>query len=229
MSPFISCEHATFYVPREYRKWFAAEPSILRTHEGVDRGARKIARALGHALQTPLWMGSVSRLLVDLNRSIDNPQIFSRFVSSDAAIPQHLLACFYYPYRDAVGEWVRSQIATGLVVHFGIHSFTPDFPGSERNFDLGLLYDPANSLEIALAHEMGNCIETQGHFSLRHNQPYLGTDDGLTTALRRRFAGSYAGIEIEVNQALVDDKDRMQFLVQQLRQAIEQATLQIKV
>jgi hypothetical protein len=36
---------------------------------------------------------------------------------------------------------------------------------------------------------------------VRRNYPYRGWSDGLTTALRRRFAErAYVGIELEVNQ-----------------------------
>ncbi|HEX8011112.1 MAG TPA: hypothetical protein VF814_09280 [Casimicrobiaceae bacterium] len=36
---------------------------------------------------------------------------------------------------------------------------------------------------------------------VRPNYPYAGNADGLTTYLRRRFpAGSYLGIELEINQ-----------------------------
>jgi predicted N-formylglutamate amidohydrolase len=225
----LTCEHATFYIPSEYRSWYAAQRSVLRTHEGIDFGARRLAQQLQRALQAPLFSGEVSRLLVDLNRSIDHPQIFSRFVPKDAALRQDLLTRFYHPYRNAVKEWVQSQTASGFVAHFGIHSFTPDFPGSERKFDLGLLYDPANPFEISLVRAMEKVILMQGAFSLRHNQPYLGAGDGLTTDLRKEFGNPYAGIEVEVNQALVDDKDKMQLLTQLLRKAIAQATAQLGV
>ena len=36
---------------------------------------------------------------------------------------------------------------------------------------------------------------------VRRNYPYLGTADGLTTCLRKRFAPrAYLGIELEINQ-----------------------------
>lgn len=222
MAILLTCEHATFYIPREYRSWYATERSVLRTHEGIDFGARWLARQLQLSLKASLFSASVSRLLVDLNRSIDHPQLFSRFVPQDDLLRQELLARYYHPYRTAVKDWVQSQLATKLVVHFGIHSFTPTFPGSDRNFDLGLLYDPANLLEASLVREIEALIHAGGNFALRHNQPYLGTDDGLTTELRKSFGGRYGGIEIELNQRLVDDRDKMQALATLLPVAIEQ-------
>ena len=223
MTILLTCEHATFYIPPEYRRWYALQRSVLRTHEGIDFGARWLARQLQVSLKASLFSASVSRLLVDLNRSIDHPQLFSRFVPKDTLLRQALLARYYHPYRAAVLNWVQSQIATELVVHFGIHSFTPIFPGSDRKFDLGLLYDPSSLLEASLVREIEALIPAGGLFSLRHNQPYLGTDDGLTTALRTGFGSRYGGIEIEVNQRLVDDRDKMRALAEWLPAAIAQA------
>jgi predicted N-formylglutamate amidohydrolase len=45
------------------------------------------------------------------------------------------------------------------------------------------------------------------------NEPYLGTDDGLTTHLRTVFpAAGYAGIEIEVRQGLVASEHQQQVI-----------------
>jgi predicted N-formylglutamate amidohydrolase len=44
---------------------------------------------------------------------------------------------------------------------------------------------------------------------VRRNAPYRGRDDGLPTALRRRFAPRhYLGVELEVSQALLADPRR---------------------
>jgi hypothetical protein len=44
---------------------------------------------------------------------------------------------------------------------------------------------------------------------VRRNYPYAGKADGLTSHLRRRFApGAYVGIELEVNQRIVNSAGR---------------------
>jgi hypothetical protein len=51
------------------------------------------------------------------------------------------------------------------------------------------------------------------HLRVRRNRPYRGTSDGLTTHLRRRFAAKdYAGIELELNQALLGKKGEIALL-----------------
>lgn len=46
---------------------------------------------------------------------------------------------------------------------------------------------------------------------MRRNSLYRGTDDGLTTMLPKHFAdGTYAGIEIEINQKHLRKRSREQ-------------------
>jgi predicted N-formylglutamate amidohydrolase len=96
----------------------------------------------------------------------------------------------------------RSTARGDRVVHVAVHSFTPSLRGVRRNADLGLLYDPARSGELALARRWRAALrEVAPELCVRMNYPYRGTSDGIQTELRRRFgARDYVGIEIEVNQ-----------------------------
>ena len=43
---------------------------------------------------------------------------------------------------------------------------------------------------------------------IRRNYPYLGKTDGFTSFLRKKYSAKfYAGIEIEINQALLFSED----------------------
>jgi hypothetical protein len=58
---------------------------------------------------------------------------------------------------------------------------------------------------------------------IRRNYPYRGWTDGLTTALRGRFpATRYAGIEIEVNQALLRNPVAWKRVRRALAEAVRQ-------
>ena len=69
-----------------------------------------------------------------------------------------------------------------------------------RDFDVGLLYDPAREAEVGLAAQWARAMRSGGSVRVRRNRPYRGTADGLTTTLRRRFGPRYLGIELELNQ-----------------------------
>jgi hypothetical protein len=77
--------------------------------------------------------------------------------------------------------------------------------GEERNADLGLLYDPQRSWEHSVARRWQGLLVVENQtLRVRRNYPDRGTADGLTTALRKRHgAALYAGLELELGQAMV--------------------------
>src|SRR5664280_2584857 len=72
----ITCEHGGNRIPRTYRDLFHAHQAQLDTHRGFDPGALIMARALATEFAAPLVASTVSRLLVDLNRSIGHPCLY---------------------------------------------------------------------------------------------------------------------------------------------------------
>lgn len=207
VSLLVTCEHGGNRIPARYRHLFKGREALLETHRGYDAGALLMARELAAAFEAPLLMSTVSRLLVDLNRSPGHPRLFSEATrGAPAEMRREILARHYLPYRGQVESHVARAIAKGRrVVHIASHSFTPVLDGEVRDADIGLLYDPQRPGELAL------CLAWQAALKraapglrVRRNYPYRGTSDGLTVHLRRRFAKqAYAGIELEINQRRV--------------------------
>lgn len=203
----VSCEHAACRIPQRYRPLFRHARRALASHRGWDPGAAELGRTVARRLDTVLLAARWSRLLVELNRSVGHPRLFSEFsrVLSPTERTELLAAC-YFPHRERVREAVRQQLAAGRrVIHLGVHSFTPVLQGEVRRADVGLLYDPRRAWERQLCEAWRQALR-QGRpdLRIRRNYPYLGQADGLTTAFRREFSDAqYAGIEVEVNQAWV--------------------------
>jgi predicted N-formylglutamate amidohydrolase len=203
----ITCEHGGNRIPAEYRTLFRGQALLLTTHRGYDHGALVVARALARELDAPLVSSTTSRLLVDLNRSIGHPRLFSAATrAAPAATRARIVAEHYRPYRERVERLVARSVARGArVIHVSSHSFTPELDGRKRHADVGLLYDPARLAEVELCARWKACLASNAPaLRVRRNYPYAGKGDGLTAHLRRRFPDhAYAGIEIEVNQAIV--------------------------
>jgi predicted N-formylglutamate amidohydrolase len=161
---------------------------------------------MAQALGAPLFASRTTRLLVDLNRSIGHPALFSRLSArAPTTVKTAILERHYFPFRDEVEAFMGSAVAEGLrVVHISSHSFTPVLNGRVRNADLGLLYDPRRGGERLLCRNWQRAIrgrDSPSHLKVRLNYPYRGTADGFTVHLRRRFhEDSYLGIELEINQ-----------------------------
>ena len=200
----LTCEHGGNRVPREYAALFRGAGAVLRTHRGFDAGALSLARALARRLGAPLHAVETTRLLVDPNRSPDNPAVFSQWTRALPARERRvLLACHHAPHRRRVEQAIRALGRGGVpVVHVAVHSFTPRFRSRVRTTDIGLLYDPRRRFERELAGRWQKELRAVlPGWRIRRNDPYRGTSDGLTTVLRRRFPdAAYAGIELEVNQ-----------------------------
>ena len=217
----VTCEHGGNRIPPGYAPLFRGWKRVLASHRGHDAGALLMARDIAAALRAPLVASTVSRLVVDLNRSLSNRNAWSDATRGlPAADKERIAALHYLPYRSRVEAIVGDAVADGhRVIHLSSHSFTPVLDGDVRTADVGLLYDPARPGEVAMAARWKALLAAHApSLRVRRNYPYAGKNDGLTSALRRRFpAAGYVGIEIEVNQAIVLGAPRPW---QRLRQAV---------
>jgi predicted N-formylglutamate amidohydrolase len=200
----VSCEHGGNRIPRTYRSLFLGQRARLQSHLGYDPGALALARDFAAALKAELFYSTVSRLLVDLNRSLGHPRLFSRSTKrAPRAVREAILDRHYLPHRKGLEERVSAEVARGQrVVHLSCHSFTPRLGGVTRRADVGLLYDPRRAVESALCEAWrARLLASAPRLRVRRNYPYRGRADGVKAQLRRRFgAQAYVGIELEVNQ-----------------------------
>ncbi len=206
----VTCEHAGNRIPARYAALFRGQKRLLASHRGYDPGALATARALARALGAPLVATTISRLLVEVNRSPGRQFRASPIMrTASSSLRADVCRRYYYPFWSAVESFVERARAMGeRVVHVSSHSFTPSLDGTTlRNADIGLLYDPARACERVL------CIRWQAalrarlpQWAVRRNYPYRGESDSLTCHLRRLFDdATYCGLELEVNQKHVRD------------------------
>lgn len=209
----VSCEHGGRRVPDEYRALFdgSAARRALDSHRAYDDGAADVARALAKRIDVPLFVGEVTRLVVDLNRSIGHPRLFSELTRGlDKDARERIVERYYRPYRDAVERAIADAARRGKVLHVSAHSFTPVLDGLERRADIGLLFDPRRAGEARFAAAWRDALRAvlPAGTVVRRNYPYRGVSDGFTTWLRKRFADdAYRGLELEVNQRRVGGAD----------------------
>ncbi len=200
----VTCEHGGNIVPARWRTPLEGARGVLRTHRGLDRGAAAVARRVARRFGVPARIGRITRLVVDLNRTVGHPRCFSPW-TRDLPLPEReaILETWYRPYRDAVTRALDRHVASRPpVFHLSVHSFTPVLRGHRRRTDIGLLYDPSRPLEASLARAWRAAIrDVDPALVVRRNHPYRGTDDGFIVALRARYvARDYAGLELEMNQ-----------------------------
>jgi predicted N-formylglutamate amidohydrolase len=203
-SVLITCEHGGNSVPLEFAALFQGAETLLASHRGYDPGAIELAQDLANALHAPLFTATISRLLVDLNRSLGHPALYSEITRTLPNLQrQEIRDRYYLPYRRQVEQHIATQRNLGQrIVHIAAHSFAPILAGQERRADVGLLYDPKRAGEARFArHWQQQLRDRSPSLRVRRNYPYLGTADGLPMALRKcHSAENYLGFELEFNQ-----------------------------
>jgi predicted N-formylglutamate amidohydrolase len=177
----------------------------LASHRGWDPGALHLARGIARGLAAPLRYSTVTRLLVDLNRSEEGPALLSEF-SRKLGPPERADAIrrYHRRYRSRVRRLVEERSRDSTLLHLSVHTFTPVMDGRPRRVGIGVLFDPRREGEARVAEAWIPRLrrEMRG-VRVEANQPYLGVDDGLTTTFRESFPPRrYLGLELEVRQDL---------------------------
>ena len=203
MKIFLSCEHGGNQVPNTYKYLFQNQEEILNTHRGYDKGALELYKTLLHIHDTYFSISNeISRLLVDCNRSLFRPNLFSSFTNYlDKIEKKRILDSYYYPYRNTFHENVKDVVLYGSTVfHISVHAFTPEIDGKIRAADIGILFDPGHGIEKTVAMYWRKILlELFPNFKIRLNYPFFGKPDGLVAPMRKEFGNKYLGFELELN------------------------------
>jgi Predicted N-formylglutamate amidohydrolase len=103
ISLLVTCEHGGNEIPPRYRHLFKGHEALLKTHRGHDAGALVMAEEMAEAFKAPLFVSTVSRLLVDLNRSLGHPRLYSEATrTASKELRREILQAHYLPYRNQV-------------------------------------------------------------------------------------------------------------------------------
>lgn len=201
----ITCEHGGNQIPTSYRRLFRESKALLDSHRGYDPGSLTMATALADACRAPLVASTTSRLLIDLNRSIGHPQLFSAATrGTPTATRAQIVERHYQPYRAQVERLVGQAVSRGhRVIHISSHSFTPELDGKVRSADVGLLYHPGRRGEAEMCARWKESLAASApELRVRRNYPYAGKGDGLTSRLRRNRTGNQPGHRLGRGPAL---------------------------
>ena len=187
--------------------------AVMRQHVAYDIGSDKLIRHLSQHLDAPAVLAGYSRLVVDLNRSLEDPTAFPE-VSDGIAIPgnQHLsrqdraqrVHAIYTPYRVAIDGMLHQFRARDITpALISIHSFTPEMAGVWRPWQIGLLWDKDPRIPVPLLKQLRARPEA---LNVGDNQPYSGKHPADYTIDHHAEANGLPHVSIEVRQDLVDSE-----------------------
>jgi predicted N-formylglutamate amidohydrolase len=179
----LICEHASNHMPAEYRG-LGVPPADLQTHIAWDVGAADVTRGLAGVLDAPAFLGTYSRLLIDLNRPFESPasipaqseatDIPGNLSLGEAEIERRRRTMFT-PFHDRVASYLDRRRAAGRPTWIvTIHSFTPVFLGVARPWHAGILFDQSRDF----AETVIEGLARGSGLNVAANQPYTVDREG---------------------------------------------------
>jgi predicted N-formylglutamate amidohydrolase len=206
----IICDHASHRVPQALNNLGLNEAELTR-HIGWDIGAAAVTRRLARALDATAILARTSRLVIDPNRDPSDPTSIPE-ISDRVRIPANCnlsaeerarrRTAYFHPYHDAIErEIVRLRAYCAAPAIFSVHSFTPQMPGEDRPWHIGVLWNK----DPRMAEPMIASLRAQGDgLVVGDNEPYSG--QLVAYSLNRHGGGNgLPHCAIEIRQDLVAD------------------------
>jgi len=203
-SVLLVCDHASKQVPATL-SGLGLSPAQIGRHIGWDIGAAEVTRHLSRRLGVTAVLSGVSRLVIDCNRSLDDPtSIPDR--SDGVMVPgnrrltpkgrNRRAADWFHPYHEAIATQLeRLERNRGVATVVSIHSFTPIMDGRRRPWSIGVLWDRDPRLAPATI----AALRQKGH-AAGDNEPYSGSGFTIDT---HAVAYGRPHVTFEIRQDLI--------------------------
>ena len=225
IGPFVfSCEHASNHLPPDIPV-SKEDTHFLQTHWGWDIGAESVTRHLIQTTASQGILGTISRLWIDLNRSLERTDLirfeteghllsFNHNLSEDAEQErlQQVYKPFHTAYNDLVAKRCQSPEPVTLI---SIHSFTPVWNGTVRTMDIGVLFDECEELGNKLAALLKN-----EDLFVEINAPYTGRGGLMFSVEDKGKRHRCPHFELEINQAIICTPERQHFIASKIYRAL---------
>lgn len=225
----LLCDHASNDIPEEFAA-LGLDAGARQRHVAWDPGAAGVTEAMAEHLDCPAFFGEISRLVTDLNRAPDAPDLIVA-ENDGTVVPgnqnltemevQRRLVAYHRPYHHAIAQYLDMALREGeRPLLISIHSFTPVYHGKARPWQVGVLwkqrFDWIDEVLAGLrevASEVGD------------NRPYDGTVMQGYTLETHAAARDLPHVLFELRQDLVADAAQCALWAQHLIQALTRARL----
>lgn len=224
-------DHAGNRVPERLADLGLA-PADLNRHIALDIGVKALGRALSRELDAPFIAQRYSRLVIDCNRALSNPDLIVA-TSDGTLIPrngdlsaedrQSRIYAIHNPYHEAIADLLAARDGEARpTIVVSLHSFTPSLAGCSRPWQIGVLYNGGNErfAQAALS------ALTQNDISVGDNQPYQ-LDETDFTIPNHAFASGRPYVELEVRQDTLAHARAVEDVTKLLSRVLQMAAMMI--
>lgn len=204
-------DHAGKAVPARLGSLGLGEADLSR-HIGWDIGVGELGALLAERLDAVFVRQTYSRLVIDCNRSHDQPDVIAT-VSDGTLVPGNAglteaeraarFAEIHAPYHATIAaELARRDALAMPTVVIALHSFTPMMSGPMRDqarpWQIGILHDGGDTV---FAHALLDVLRREPNLTVGDNEPYRMDLIDYTIPRHAYPARGYA--EIEIRQDLL--------------------------
>lgn len=212
-------DHAGKAVPERLGALGLSDAELSR-HIGWDIGVGELGARLAARLDAVFVRQTYSRLVIDCNRSPDQPDLIAA-VSDGTAVPGNAalsegdraarFAEIHAPYHVAIDAELARRDAAGVpTTIIALHSFTPmmrgpmpgPMRGQARPWQIGILHDGGDT---AFAHALLKVLRMEADLTVGDNEPYRMDLIDYTIPRHAYPARPYA--EIEIRQDLLSSTE----------------------
>ncbi|NJK85493.1 MAG: hypothetical protein HC906_05540 [Bacteroidales bacterium] len=103
-----TCEHGGNFIPDDFATCFENAENDIDSHKGIDFGALTVYHDFVSTNSDFSIYSETCRLLVDLNRSLNSPTLFSEYTQQlPIDVKEKILTDYYYPYHELVKQKVH--------------------------------------------------------------------------------------------------------------------------
>ncbi len=200
------CDHASNALPQDYGT-LGLGAAQLSTHIAYDIGAADVTRALAALYGANAVLARWSRLLIDLNRGVDDPTLImklsdGRIIPGNRRVDEAQTAIrldrYHAPYHAAIaGALAQARLAGIVPLLLSLHSFTPVWKSAQRPWEVGVLWDK----DDRLARPLIAALACAG-FRVGDNEPYSGELENDCLYVHGTMNG-LAHVLIEIRQDLI--------------------------
>ncbi len=231
----LLCDHATNFIPKCVSNTrLGLKKSELDRHIAFDLGAKNTAVELSKFLKAPLIASNFSRLVIDPNRSKNDPtsimQIYDgTIIPGNCNLSQNEIKFrrekFYNPYHRAISDFIQSKRKKNLITYLvSIHSFTPQINQQPfRPWHVGVLWDQDTRMSDIIINELIKHKE----ICIGKNKPYSGNLKGDTLSQHGTLT-NLPHVLIEIRNDLISDTPGQKRWAHILGQSLDKCIKKIK-
>lgn len=223
---FISCEHASGNIPSRFQDLGIKKEEFSQVSDHYDKGCKEMSEHLSKELKAKCMLANYSRLVVDLNRKEDHPDIVKE-KSFDYQIPGNTevtkeekssrIDNYHKPYHAKLqSELQGMKEKHGKMAYINVHSFSHWVEGKDRDIDICLVHKEGDA---KVNKRIIDILSRK--YKVKGNAPFSGATSSIFQDYQS--ASDTAGITLEINDKHMQDPESIKKISEAVSYAVGQA------